>query len=504
MMSSLYIGATGLKSHSEGMSVITNNLANVNTVAYKQMSMQYADLMSQFLTSPSNTMTNISQKGMGAVPSANRTLFVQGGFEKGATATDIGINGIGFFAVTNGNTTHYTRAGNFRFDKSGALLDPSGWNLMGRAINDGVESTTVMPVKLDLSDEGHGYMAPRATTKVSVGTRLGGMEDKTANAANPFFAMAASYNGEQSSPLGSGQYSYSEPIQFYDSNGTLRQATIYYDKAGETGGMTSVEYVVAMSPSEDASGLADTKAAGLLMAGTLTFAANGQMTSMTAFYPPSSGDPSDLSAWTPAAMKDGQPVLSIQATGADAQNVTLDMGLKFTDGGASASAGAASAAELAADPSKVYRNEPSKELGEHASDMYGTSSASFYTNRDGYAAGELLDVTVTQDGIIRGRYSNGQTDDLYRITLYRFTSQDGLRNEGNNHYSATMESGPAEEGIPGDENFGTLAEWSLEQSNVDYAREFSLLIVTQRGFQMNSKVITTTDTMLQRALELKR
>lgn len=504
MMSSLYIGATGLKSHSKGMSVITDNLANVNTVAYKQMSMQYSDLMSQYLTTPSNTMTNISQKGMGAVPGSIRTLFVQGGFEKGATATDIGINGIGFFAVTNGTATHYTRAGNFRFDKSGALLDPSGWNLMGRAIDGGVESTTVMPVKLDLSVNGHGYMAPQATTKVSVGAHLGGLEDKMQNTANPFFAMASAYNGESSTPLGSGQYGYGEPIQFYDSSGILRQGTIYYDKAGESGGLTSVEYVVAMNPSEDGSALADTKAAGLLMAGTLTFSSNGQIAGMTAFYPPSSGDPSDLSAWTPAAMKDGQPVLNIQPAGAAAQSVTLDMGFKFTGGGASASAGAGSAAELAADSSKVYRNETAKELSGNASDMYGTSVGSFYANRDGYAPGELLEVTVTEDGILRGRYSNGQTEDLFRITLYRFTSQDGLRNEGNNHYSATKESGAAEEGIPGDENFGTLAEWSLEQSNVDYAREFSLMIVTQRGFQMNSKVITTTDTMLQKALELKR
>ena len=504
MMSSLFIGATGLKSHSEGMSVITNNLANVNTVAYKQMSIQYSDLMSQYLTAPSNTMTNISQKGMGAVPSSNRTLFVQGGFEKGSAATDIGINGIGFFGVTNGDQTHYTRAGNFRFDKSGALLDPSGWNLMGRAIINGVESTTVAPIKIDLSANGHGYMAPKATTKVSVGTRLGGMEDKSVNANNPFFAMASGYNGELSAGIESGKYSYSEPIQFYDSNGSMRTATIYYDKAGETGGLKSVEYVVAMDPKQDASGLAETKAAGLLMAGTITFASNGQMASLTAFYPPSSGDPSDLSAWTPAGMRDGQPVLNIQAKGAAAQSVVLDMGFKYTSGDASAGGGAESAAALAADPSIVYRNVTAKEISQHASDMYGTTNASTYVNRDGYAPGELQEIMVTEDGIVRGRYNNNQTDDLFRIPLYRFTSQDGLRHEGSNHYSATMESGPAEEGVPGEENFGTLSEWSLEQSNVDYAREFSQLIVTQRGFQMNSKVITTSDTMLQKALELKR
>ena len=79
-----------------------------------------------------------------------------------------------------------------------------------------------------------------------------------------------------------------------------------------------------------------------------------------------------------------------------------------------------------------------------------------------------------------------------------------MRREGSNHFSSTPACGEVQEGIPGDENFGTLSEWSLEQSNVDYAREFSTMIITQRGFQMNSKVVTTSDQMLQKALELKR
>lgn len=504
MMSSLYIGASGLKSHSTGMSVISNNLANVNTVAYKQISTQYSELMSQYLTTPSNTLTNISQTGAGAAVGSTRTLFVQGSFDTGSSVTDISINGTGFFAVTNGSQVYYTRAGNFRFSQDGSLLDAGGWTLMGRAIGNGVESSTVTPVTLDLSSGGSLYMAAKATTMVSTGSRLGGLEDKTTSAANPFFAMAERYNGVLSGGLASGEYGYSEPIHFYDASGELRTATIYYDKAGESGGFTAVEYVIAMDPSEDASALAGTKAAGLLMAGTITFTSAGQMVNQTAFYPPASGDPSDLSAWTPAAMRDGRPVLNIQAAGAPAQSVALDMGFRLTGSGASAGGGATSAAALAANASLVYKSETSRAVGNYATDMYGTSPSSLYASRDGYAAGELRDITITSEGVIQGLYTNSQTDDLFRITLYRFASQDGLRHEGNNRYSATNESGRAEEGIPGEENFGTLSAWSLEQSNVDYAREFSNLIVTQRGFQMNSKVITTSDTMLQKALEMKR
>lgn len=504
MLSSMYIGATGLKSHAEGMNVITNNLANVNTVGYKQMSMQYADLMSQYLTVGSANLTNVSQKGSGAAPGANRTLFVQGGFETGSAATDIAINGIGFFAVTDGDQTHYTRAGNFRFNNAGELLDASGWNVMGRAFVNGVESSTTSPIVLDTTENGAGFMPAKASTTLTIGSRLGGVEDKTSTEDNPFFALAAAWDGTSDPPLQSGAYSYSEVFQFYDSTGASRSATIYYDAVGSQGGLSALEYLVALNPSEDASALAETKAAGLLMAGTLTFSANGELASLTAFSPPASGDPADLSAWTPAALQDGHPVMNVQATDAEAQTLALDMGLTFTGGATDAGGGLSSAAEAAGNPSSIYSASANKELSANASTLHGDSPATFYENRDGYASGGLRELQVTADGIIQGIYSNGQTQDLHRVTLYRFTSQDGLRHEGNNHYSATQESGPAEEGIPGDENFGTLTDYSLEQSNVDYAREFSLLIVTQRGFQMNSKVITTTDTMLQRALELKR
>lgn len=503
MMSSLYIGATGLKSHAEGMSVITNNLANVNTVAYKQMSMQYADLVSQFMTTSAGTTTNSSQVGAGSMPGSNRTLFTQGGFESGSAATDLAINGIGFFGVTHNGNTHYTRAGNFRFTAQGELLDPSGWNLLGHAIENGKEAAAVSPIKLNLGADGRGFMAAQPTTEISLGSRLGGIGNASDNTSNAFFAMAAKYSGTSSSPLGSEGYAYQDTVQFYNAKGELQSATVYYDSAGSQGGLTAVEYVVALNPSKDGSALAGTPAAGLLLAGTLTFSSSGDLENMTAFYPPASGDPSDLSAWTPATLADGQPVLNITSGNGQTQQITLDFGISLGSG-VDAGGGLASAADAASNPSAIFNAATPVTLGKHATTSLGDSPGSYYSNKDGYAQGNLLSVDVTADGIIRGQYSNGQSEDLYRISLYRFTSQDGLHHDGNNHYSATQESGPAEEGVPGTENWGTLAEYSLEQSNVDYAREFSLLIVTQRGFQANSKIITTSDTMLQRALELKR
>lgn len=513
MMSSLYIGATGLKTHGEGMATITHNLANVNTVGYKQISMEFCDLVNQYVTASSANMTNVNQKGAGARPYDTRTLFTLGGIESGSAATDMCINGIGFFGVTDNGKTHYTRAGNFRFTKEGALVDPSGWTLLGKKIVNGVESTATTPIELDMSEQGLGYMAATASSYVTSTCNLGGLKDQSSDPANPYFALAANWNGSLSTPLGSSQYGYAEGIQFYDDTGTLQSATIYYDLAGSSGGLRAVEYLVAMDPARDGSALASTNAAGLLLAGTMTFGSNGDLVNLTAFTPPSSGDPADLAGWTPASTSNGKPAFTAQfgstdpATGAissgNANTVALDVG--YTYGGASSTGGGlGSAADAAADPSLIYAVDASRTLDRDATTMLGDTQSGRLSARDGYSQGWLRDMHVGPDGITTGYYSNGQSQDLYRVVLYRFTSQDGLRNEGNNHFSATPDCGAIEEGFPGDENFGPIAEYALEQSNVDYAREFSRMIMVQRGFQMNSKVITTSDTMLQRALELKR
>ena len=128
---------------------------------------------------------------------------------------------------------------------------------------------------------------------------------------------------------------------------------------------------------------------------------------------------------------------------------------------------------------------------------------SSYT-QDGYGTGQLSEVSIDDAGTVTATYSNGQKHDLYRIPLFRFASEDGLRREGNNLYSATPDSGVMEYGTAGTENYGTILGSTLETSNVDVSREMVNMIVVQRGFQSNSKSITTANEMLQKAIELKR
>lgn len=503
MMSALYSSATGMKSLSTGMQNIGNNLANTNTVGFKQTMMLYEDLISSSVMTKSNFVTEVSQKGMGVSVSATKTLFNQSGFESSNTVTDLAISGKGFFGVANGDQTYYTRAGNFRFDKDGQLLDPSGYQLLGRQIVDGVVGTSPVPIQVDMSEGSAAAINKhRPTSTLAMYSNLGITSDNSgSNSASPLFDLASQWNGTQNPPLSGQKFSYSDPVQIVDNNGDYQNLEVFYDLAEERNGFRVMEFTVGMSPELDGSANAGTAAAGLLMTGTLTFNSAGQLVNMSA-YTPTGSNPADLSAWQGATLTEDGVSFTANFAGSGAQTISLDFGLNIPEGQLN-SAGATPAA-AAANSGSIFGVMSGATRTNAATTGFGGSSASIYQRQDGYPEGSLQNLVVSPDGTVSGRYSNGNSQDLFQISLYRFTSEDGLRREGNNHYSATMESGAADEGLPKQENFGEIAGNSLELSNVDTSREFTHMIINQRAFQANSKIMTTSDTMLQKALELKR
>ncbi len=164
----------------------------------------------------------------------------------------------------------------------------------------------------------------------------------------------------------------------------------------------------------------------------------------------------------------------------------------------------ASAADVGTDQGKLPSMGTDAIRAKNASTLYNSSSPTGSYKQDGYGEGILSTVTIGTDGTIAGRYSNGQDKDLWQIPVCRFTSEDGLHREGGNLFSATAESGQMDMGVAGTENYGTVHAYNIEGSNVDMAMEMVNMIITQRGFQSNSKVVTTADQMLQKAMELKR
>lgn len=166
--------------------------------------------------------------------------------------------------------------------------------------------------------------------------------------------------------------------------------------------------------------------------------------------------------------------------------------------------GSVSNASLVGSTFTSIPNMDELDIAADATTAYDTSSTTLTQQQDGYSAGFLQSLTVSSDGVLTGNYSNGQVLDLYAVTLSRFDNKHGLEHEGGNLFSATRDSGQAITGTANTSTFGSVAANTLEQSNVDTATEMVRLITLQRGFQSNSKVITTADTLLSEVISLKR
>ncbi|MBC17897.1 Flagellar hook protein FlgE [Pseudodesulfovibrio profundus] len=559
LTASLYSGISGLTTHSQRMTVIGNNLANVNTTGFKGTRMYFEDLLSQDFS----TVNGVGQVGRGVRVSSIYSDFGQGAFEASTEATDMAISGDGFFMVKpiGQEDTFYTRAGNFRFDNDGYLVDPHGYAIQGWEVEQ--SSTTVSTSSTSTSTATNQtriigtptdirldnfQSSPKSTSSVSVVTNLDpSAVDSSTSANNPYFSMFENWNGADDVPIPSANYAYSTTLKVYDDIGTGHNLTVYFDPVtmSNAGGNTVWEYMVTVDPNEDQRmlsgadgnmttiGQGATSAAGVLMMGTLTFT-TGQLSGMSAYTLKSnggaSGGPKNLDNWTLADFSTtGYPVFTANFLGksnastAEAANATpiqMDFGIANNDlssnGNGSVTKGwssalgtlptNASAAQLQnIDNAGWLPNFKDRDVSALATQSYDTGgSSTLFQSQDGYSAGILQNVSITREGVLTGHYSNGQVLELYAITLATFTNEHGLRREGGNLFTDTRDSGPALTGQAGSSGKGTVDGNALEMSNVDMANEFVRMITTQRGFQANTKVITTTDSMLGEVIAMKR
>tara|TARA_Y100001954_G_scaffold238984_1_gene310090 strand:+ start:13560 stop:15185 length:1626 start_codon:yes stop_codon:yes gene_type:complete len=541
------------------MTVIGNNLANVNTTGFKGTRMYFEDLLSQDFS----TVNGVGQVGRGVRVSSIYSDFGQGAFEASTEATDMAISGDGFFMVKpiGQEDTFYTRAGNFRFDNDGYLVDPHGYAIQGWEVEQ--SSTTVSTSSTSTSTATNQtriigtptdirldnfQSSPKSTSSVSVVTNLDpSAVDSSTSANNPYFSMFENWNGADDVPIPSANYAYSTTLKVYDDIGTGHNLTVYFDPVtmSNAGGNTVWEYMVTVDPNEDQRmlsgadgnmttiGQGATSAAGVLMMGTLTFT-TGQLSGMSAYTLKSnggaSGGPKNLDNWTLADFSTtGYPVFTANFLGksnastAEAANATpiqMDFGIANNDlssnGNGSVTKGwssalgtlptNASAAQLQnIDNAGWLPNFKDRDVSALATQSYDTGgSSTLFQSQDGYSAGILQNVSITREGVLTGHYSNGQVLELYAITLATFTNEHGLRREGGNLFTDTRDSGPALTGQAGSSGKGTVDGNALEMSNVDMANEFVRMITTQRGFQANTKVITTTDSMLGEVIAMKR
>ncbi|WP_419785940.1 flagellar hook protein FlgE [Pseudodesulfovibrio sp.] len=531
---SLYTGATGLLAHADKMQVVSNNLANVSTIGYKKSDAQFCDLMSTVMAGGGaqypNGAIGTSQIGMGVGMAEIRNIFLEGGRRSTDSVTDIAIAGNGFYGVRDAEfgTTRYTRAGAFHFNNDAYLVDPSGYRLQGHQVDreTGQISSSVSDVRLPYEDivvDGENVRVvrskPKATSNIQMFTRLDALATGQFNDDNnPFFAMFNAYDGSASSAggvFGGQQPAYSSSLDVYDADGNAHELTVYFDPVNTNGlsnatpGYTYWEYLVALPPDSDGSGAYGTSAAGIAGTGVLVFDGTGKLVNMSAFSPGSASGAGgkDLAGWSPSTFSDeGLPQFDFTfgsngSSVGTAQSISYDFGIKSTS--SSWASGAGSAAAIGKDASMLLSMDDIK-LDINRSTNYDSGSATLFQDQNGYAWGYLQNMSISREGILSGHFTNGQTEDLYAISIYNFTSEWGLRRDGSNNFVETDASGAAREGLAGTAERGVIEEKTLEESNVDMADEFANMILTQRGYQANSKIITTSDSLLNTTINIKR
>ncbi|MBO4300097.1 MAG: flagellar hook-basal body complex protein [Desulfovibrio sp.] len=499
MRAALYIGATGMKALGDGMNVVTNNLANVSTIGYKSQDIQFADIwyaqqanIGDWWKAQQNSCVALGQKGEGVYVDDVRTIFQQGSFESSNTVTDLAINGTGYFQVRDEQgRDFYTRAGDFRCDNEGVLRTPDGLAVMGYRMNADGSQGELAQITLDKSTT----MEASATTSLSMRFNVGQSVDYSSSESNPYFSLLQHYTAGATPPLADTTHGYSESLTLYDATGAAREATIYFDGAPSQGHEGSVvEYVITTDSGENG-------AAVPVMAGTLSFNANGQLQDMSAYTPNGTGlnDQGfvDLSAWSAAPLSsDGLPLMN-----AFDSTISVDLGVHATGEWS----GSGTAADVGTNAQSLLSMGNSAVVSVDATTNYvAETPVTYQFSQNGYPEGQLNGINITADGKVVGSFSNSENQDLWQIPVCRFTSEYNLRREGNNLFSSTPDCGQMVMGVAGTENFGKIASYNIEQSNVDMAAEMVDMIITQRGFQSNSKVVTTADEMLKKAMELKR
>lgn len=468
LSSALFSGISGLSTLGNAMQIIGDNIANVNTVGFKGSTFTFQDLLSQ----STSTMSGTSQVGRGAALGDIYSAFEQGSFESTGNATDLAIGGDGFFVMreANSDNLYYTRAGNFRFDKDGYLINPEGYVVQGWELDENAE---------DVGSVGDCMLtsftsAPVETDQVEVIVNLDADGGDNSTGAGVDIDLSTQWDGTDAAPIGETAYEYLTTLKVYDSLGSTHDITLYFDKADTA---SAYEFIITCNPDEDNRTVTALSHAGLLARGLIEFnSASGVITDIDLAL--NDGDATWTVLLEAADLTDGYFTFEPEFIDGSPMSIQLDLGSRY-DGSSWVNASLSTT-------------------------QFARASTTTFQSSNGYGAGDLQGVNVDVDGVITGTYSNGQLIPLYRVALAKFTNVQGLQKEGGNLYLATRESGDAITNRPGTNGLGNIAPNSLEQSNVDMATEFVKMISTQRGFQANSKTITVVDQMLQEVINLKR
>jgi flagellar hook protein FlgE len=417
MLQAMLAGVASIKAQQTRMNVIGNNLANVNTTAYKGSRVTFQDMLAQTIrgaSRPSENLggTNAIQFGLGVLVAGTDINGEQGSLNATNRPTDFAIQGNGFFVVSNGERVAYTRDGAFDLDATGDLVH--------RATGERMMGWTADPATGEI--DANAPIGPASALRIPIGAR-------TAVQPTTMINWAGNLDSRQFGVAGTS--STTSMVRVFNNLGGAHDLRLTITETA--------------TPNQWAWSVAATDGSTVTGSGTLTFdPANG-----------------GLLSGSPGAIKVAPPA----ATGIPAFDINLNFGA----------------------------------VSQLATEMQVQSSS-----QNGFAPGSLSAFSVNTDGVITGLYTNGLTRALGQVATSIFPNPNGLERTGSNLWRQTDNSGIPVLGTPRTGGRGQVNAGFLEQSNVDIGNEFTDLIVTQRGFQANTRVVTTVDEMLQDLINMKR
>jgi flagellar hook protein FlgE len=511
-MPSFSIPLSGLDTSSTDLSVIANNLANLNTVGFKGQSASFQDLFYQQIGTSGDG--SAIQVGVGASVAGIASQLTQGSIQSTGASTDVAIQGDGYFVVNKGGEQLFTRAGNFSIGSDGSLLTQDGAAVQGYQGAGGVIPANATLGTLSIPT---GLInPPKATTQVQLAVNL------DATGGSP--AVAASQQTGVGIPAAS-TLAATTQLAFTDGTNTFTYTAV----AGDT--LATLAAQINANPNFTASLSGNNLVIAATNGSAVNFTTNTLTDStgaLTEAFSPTGTNTAAGTFSTSIVVNDAlgaSHVLTYNFTKTAANTWTYQITIPAADlaagGNPVISSGTLTfngAGQLVTPASNVTGltvsglADGSNPLN-FAWNLYNANgaglltqvagpSATSSTHQDGYASGALNTFTIGGDGIIQGIFSNGQTSALGQIALASFANEQGLVRNGSNEFVQSLASGAASLGQPGTGGRGSLSGGSLEQSNVDIATQFAQLILAERDYQANAKALTTFDQVTQTAIGL--
>ena len=457
MMRSLFSGVSGLKNHQTRMDVVGNNISNVNTYGFKTSRVTFQDMLSQTIAGAAKPEenkggVNPKQVGLGMTIASIDRMFTQGSLQTTGNQTDLAISGDGFFVTAKGDKKYYTRAGNFTIDKDGTLVSPAnglrvqGWmatrNEKGEKVvnTSGTVEDLVIPI--------YGKVEARETDYIKYKCNL--------DAKMPIVPPNATASMRASAGV-------TTNIDVYDKLGDPHRLTLTMWKTAPNQWTASAAITGSIGPVtlDVPAGANQPDQANASNRINLRFSPEGRLISAA-----DEGSPDELNQGNISAnfkyRVAGDPTV---------RNISMDLGKAGLVEGIT---------------------------------QYSSPSTTKAVEQNGFSMGYMEAFNIDDSGVITGVFSNGTKETVGQVGMAVFNNPGGLTANGENLFETSNNSGTPNIGAASEAGRGKIVAGTLEMSNVDLSEQFTDMIITQRGFQANSRTIVTSDQMLQELINLKR